>query len=88
MDSRQLKGEGCLECRFTGYSGRTGIYELLVVSDEMREMILRHASTGELRDQALRDGMTGLRQDGWRKVVQGLTTVEEVVAATQADEQQ
>ena len=85
--SRLWKGEGCVECRFTGYSGRTAIYELLVMSDDLRDMILRRASTGELRDQALREGMTGLRQDGWRKVVVGDTTIEEVIAATQADEE-
>ncbi len=84
--ARLWRGRGCVECRYTGYSGRTGIYELLVMNDEIRDMVLRHASTGEIRQRAILQGMSGLRQDGWRKVVDGTTTIEEVIAVTQAEE--
>ncbi|HID07450.1 MAG TPA: type II/IV secretion system protein, partial [Armatimonadetes bacterium] len=77
------RGEGCDECRGTGYFGRTGIFELLVMDDVIREMVLRKASAGEIREVAIEHGMHTLRQDGLRKVLLGITTVEEVERATQ-----
>jgi type II secretory ATPase GspE/PulE/Tfp pilus assembly ATPase PilB-like protein len=69
---------GCPACRGTGYRGRTGIFELLVVDDEMREAVTRRVGAGPLRRLALERGMRPLRADGWRQVVAGVTTVEEV----------
>jgi type II secretory ATPase GspE/PulE/Tfp pilus assembly ATPase PilB-like protein len=66
--------------------GRTGIFELLTVDDRIRGLVLNRAAAGSIRDAACDRGMTTLRQDGWAKVLAGLTTVEEVVRATQQDE--
>jgi len=76
------RGGGCSECRGTGYRGRVGIFELLVVTRDLREAIARGARSSELRELALRDGMMSLRSDGLAKVVAGLTTIEEVLRVT------
>lgn len=76
------RGRGCANCNNTGFKGRTGIFELMPITDEIRELIHRGASTEELRDAAIRAGMKTLRQDGLEKVYQGITTVEEVVRET------
>ncbi|HYL55360.1 MAG TPA: ATPase, T2SS/T4P/T4SS family [Gemmatimonadales bacterium] len=73
------RGKGCSACRHTGYRGRTGLFELLVFSDEITEAILRSPSAGALREMARSQGMTTLHEDGWRKVQAGITTVEEVL---------
>jgi type IV pilus assembly protein PilB len=75
-------GTGCAHCYGTGYSGRTGIFELLVTSDMMRELIVKNKSTQELRRQAVSEGLTMLREVGIRAILDGVTTVEEVLAAT------
>jgi general secretion pathway protein E len=80
------EGRGCEECNYTGYHGRRGIFELLVMNDELRQMILDNRSTSELRDEAVRAGMTTLRRDGWEKALMGETTVEEVMRVTQEEE--
>ena len=77
---------GCKECRGRGYKGRIGIFEVLFMSDEIRSMALKQASTTEIRRLAVQMGMKGLREDGWRKVSAGLTTVDEVIRLTQEDE--
>ena len=77
---------GCKECRGRGYRGRIGIFEVLFMSDEIRAMALKQASTSEIRRLAVQLGMKGLREDGWRKVAAGWTTVEEVLRLTQEDE--
>ncbi len=79
------KGEGCKECSFTGYRGRKGIFELLVVNDEIRHLILKKTSTNIIRQKAIEIGMIPLREDGWRKVIQGITSVEEVLRVTQEE---
>ncbi|MFA0739657.1 MAG: hypothetical protein LKKZDAJK_002779 [Candidatus Fervidibacter sp.] len=79
-------GRGCNECRFTGYSGRTGIFELLVMDDELRDLVLRKASSHEIRAAAMEKGMRTLYQDGMLKVALGITTVEEVERVTHAAE--
>ena len=85
--SRTLyKGRGCEHCKRRGYLGRTGIFELLVMDDRIRGLVLNRAPAGEIRDSASERRMTTLRQDGWSKVRAGVTTVEEVVRATQQDE--
>jgi type IV pilus assembly protein PilB len=73
------KGVGCRRCRNTGFSGRIGVHELLVISDELRDVIVNNPSVAAIRQVALRDGMITLRQDGFRKVREGITTIEEIL---------
>jgi general secretion pathway protein E len=80
-----FRGKGCGECRGTGYRGRTGIYELFSVNEDVRSLILRKAPTGEIRRYASEHGMVTLRGDGWAKARAGVTTVEEVLRVTQED---
>jgi general secretion pathway protein E len=80
-----FRGAGCEACRGTGYRGRTGIYELLVVTEELRSLILRKAPTGEIRRLAHAQGMINLREDGWVKARKGITTVDEILRVTQED---
>jgi type IV pilus assembly protein PilB len=77
-----MKGKGCDKCNNTGYKGRVGLYEVMEVAEELRELILVGASGLELRRKAIDEGMITLRQSGLRKVMAGLTTVEEVVRET------
>jgi general secretion pathway protein E len=77
-----VRGQGCEVCAGTGYRGRTGIYELLPISDAIREAIARGASVGEVRAVAVNQGMRPLRTDGIAKVAQGVTTLEEVLRVT------
>ena len=76
------RGTGCRDCRHTGYRGRFGIFELLVIDDDLREMIVRRKSATELQDHALGKSLKLMREDGWSKVLQGLTTVEEISRVT------
>ncbi|MCC7293236.1 MAG: Flp pilus assembly complex ATPase component TadA [Phycisphaerales bacterium] len=75
-------GKGCDFCNNTGYRGRMGIYEIMVTDDVMRELIMRHASTGVLRQEAIKRGMRTLRESGLNAIYDGLTTIEEVVRET------
>jgi general secretion pathway protein E len=77
---------GCPQCKFNGYRGRTGIYELLLVDEEMRRLIHDGAAEAAIREHALKRGMTILRDDGLRWVGTGQTTVEEVLRVTRAAE--
>ncbi len=77
-----FKGRGCDRCSNTGYKGRVGLYEVLEVDDEMREMILSGASSFELRQKAMQIGMMTLRGSGLQKIRDGMTTIEEVVRET------
>ncbi len=79
---RLARGRGCEECLNTGYRGRTGVYELMVLDDELREMILKHAAAGDMEKAAVRKGMVTLRKDGVRKALDGVTTIEEVLRVT------
>ncbi len=79
-------GRGCRNCQGTGYRGRTGVFELMPVTDEIRALIIEHAPTGEMRKVAMQQGMNSLRGDGWRLVREGRTTIDEVVRSTK-DEQ-
>jgi len=81
-DIKLERGSGCPGCRDTGYRGRTGVFELLTVTDDLKHAITRLAPLAELRDLAQGSGMTTLRQDGWAKVQAGITTVEEVLRVT------
>jgi type IV pilus assembly protein PilB len=73
-----MKGKGCELCRNTGYKGRTGLYEVMEIDDEIRELILVGASAMELKKKAIEHGMLTLRRSGITKVLQGMTTMEEV----------
>src|SRR5258705_9669074 len=77
-----MKGAGCDKCNTTGYKGRVGLYEVMAIEDELRELILVGASGMELRRKAVEEGMITLRQSGLRKVKDGLTSIEEVVRET------
>jgi type II secretion system protein E len=79
------KGTGCRACRQTGFRGRTGIHELMVSTDAIREMVVTRVNAGVIRHEAMKSGMKTLRQDGWRKVLMGTTTVEEVARVTAGD---
>src|SRR5438093_2276155 len=79
------RGLGCDECRKTGYRGRTAIYELFAITEDVRSLILRRASSREIRRLAIEGGMVTLRQDGWARAVDGVTTIEEVLRVTQED---
>jgi len=76
------RGRGCRQCQGTGYRGRTGIFELMPVTEGIRALILERASAGEMRKLAAKQGMKSLRDDGWRHVLQERTTVEEVLRVT------
>lgn len=85
MDQSQVfEGKGCDKCRGTGYSGRLGIYELLVVDDHLRDVIARGPNVTEFRRLCCERGMVTLRQDGFRKVVEGRTTPKEILRVTDA----
>jgi len=76
------RARGCPECAGTGYSGRVGIVEMLTMTDAVRSLVMRHATAGELRAQALADGMLTMYDDGVRKALKGVTTIEEVLRVT------
>jgi general secretion pathway protein E/type IV pilus assembly protein PilB len=82
---RLWKGAGCRACRQSGFRGRTGIYELMVTGDSIREMCVNRVNAGVIRTQALKEGMITLRADGWRKVLLGQTTIDEVARVTAGD---
>jgi type IV pilus assembly protein PilB len=73
------RGQGCDRCRQTGYRGRSGIFELVTVTDGLRELILRKAPTHEIRQQALEGGMVTLQHDAMQKILEGITTIEEAL---------
>ena len=76
------KGKGCEKCNHTGYKGRVGLYEVMEITEDLRELILVGASSLELRRKAVEEGMITLRGSGLLKVKQGMTTLEEVVRET------
>src|SRR5216117_1420078 len=86
LGTRFRRGAGCDQCRQTGYQGRAAIYEICLITEPLRKLIMRKRDGGELKQCAITEGMETLRQDGWRRVAQGKTTIEEVVRVTQTDE--
>jgi general secretion pathway protein E len=78
-------GPGCAECKRTGYRGRTGIHELLIIDDDVRNLIMKAADSATIRRAAASRGMTSLREDGAEKLLAGMTTVEEILRVTQED---
>ncbi len=79
-------GSGCKRCNNSGYRGRLGIYELFIVTDRFKDLIIEKAGSNILKREARRSGMRTLREDGWQKVKAGLTTIEEVMRVTQEEE--
>jgi general secretion pathway protein E/type IV pilus assembly protein PilB len=86
LGTRFKRGAGCDTCRQTGYQGRVAIYEICVVTEPLKKLIMQKRDGGELKQCAIAEGMETLRTDGWRRVAQGRTTIEEVVRVTQTDE--
>lgn len=76
---------GCDRCRGTGFSGRLAIYEVVLLTPAMQELVAHGAPAPKMRDQALRDGFVPMRNYGWHKVMKGLTTIEEVISVTSSD---
>lgn len=84
-DLRLYKPRGCEKCRGNGYRGRIGIYELLVANEEIRQLATQKVSSQVIKQAALNAGMQSLRADGWQKVLDGITTVDEVLRVSKAD---
>lgn len=82
-DGYLWRGAGCKECLWTGYKGRTGIYEILIMSDAIKSTILKTSDSNNIKRVALEEGLHSLREDGARKVEDGITTIEEVLRVTQ-----
>jgi general secretion pathway protein E len=80
-----FRGKGCAACSFTGYHGRSGIYEFLVISEEIQRLILEKTDANMIRQKALALGMKTLWEDGWRKVEQGVTTLEDLLRVTKEE---
>ena len=80
-----FKGKGCATCNGTGYKGRIALYEVMPLTDNLKELVLNGASSAELKRAAIKDGMKSLRVSGITKMKEGVTTIEEVVRATMAD---
>ena len=80
-------GKACKHCDFTGFYGRLAIYEILLMTDNIKRMIMKRATAGDIKHEAISQGMCTLWQDGWQKVIAGLTTPGEIFDATRADEQ-
>jgi len=79
------EGEGCPACKFTGFKGRTAIYEIIVMSDQIRDLVLRRASVAEIKEVAVKNGMRTLFDDGMKKVQMGITTIKEVLRVTEIE---
>ncbi|MFC1658528.1 ATPase, T2SS/T4P/T4SS family [Candidatus Omnitrophota bacterium] len=83
---RFFRGKGCEHCGFTGFYGRTAIYETLLVDDKIKELVLKRASASEIKKEAIRRGMRTLLLDGWQKIIDGVTTPEEVMKVTSSED--
>jgi type II secretory ATPase GspE/PulE/Tfp pilus assembly ATPase PilB-like protein len=77
--------KGCDRCRGTGFSGRLAIYEVILLTPAMQELVAHSAPAPKMREQAFRDGYVPMRTYGWFKVMQGMTTIEEVISVTSSD---
>jgi type IV pilus assembly protein PilB len=82
---RLMKGAGCRTCNGTGYKGRVALYEVMRFTDGLKEMVLQGSSTAELKMAAIKQGMVSLRMSGILKVLDGVTTTEEILRVTMAD---
>jgi type II secretory ATPase GspE/PulE/Tfp pilus assembly ATPase PilB-like protein len=82
-DVKFYKGAGCIDCGNTGYQGRVGIFEVLPITEKISRLVLERAPASAINRQAIEDSMVTLKQDGYLKVLEGLTTVEEVLRVAQ-----
>jgi len=80
--SRFFRGEGCVSCNGTGFSGRTALFEMLAISKDIRRLILRNASGDDIKSTGVAEGMKTLRQAGIESALRGETTIEQVLAVT------
>ncbi len=80
-----MHGKGCNQCNYTGFWGRIAIYELLIITENVKQLIMKRLPAGDVKREAVAHGMRSLRQDGWQKVIDGLTTPGEVIEATPPD---
>jgi type II secretory ATPase GspE/PulE/Tfp pilus assembly ATPase PilB-like protein len=79
------EGRGCEQCGNTGFVGRVGIYELMDITDDIRKLMVAKADSNQIRKKAIENGMRPLRDDGWLKVRQGVTSISEVLRVTQEE---
>ncbi len=86
-DSILYEPGSCETCRHTGFNGRTGIYEIIVMTDHLRRLVIQRESSTVIKTEALRAGMRTLRDDGWNKAMAGITTVEEILRVSDEDEE-
>ncbi|MBA4389084.1 MAG: hypothetical protein C0404_13970 [Verrucomicrobia bacterium] len=84
-NAKYYKGRGCPDCNFTGYRGRIAICEIMLLDDALRAMIVHQRPSNEIKKKALENGMETLRRDGWNRVLDGLTTIDEIVRVAKAD---
>jgi type II secretory ATPase GspE/PulE/Tfp pilus assembly ATPase PilB-like protein len=82
IDFTIYKGEGCTNCRGTGYKGRIGIFENMIITAKIRELILAGAISAEIEKQAVEEGMVPLHEAAMRKLTEGLVSIEEVIKET------
>ena len=83
-----MRGKGCNQCNFTGFWGRIAIYELLLMTEKVKQLIMKRVPAGDVKREAVAHGMRTLRQDGWQKVMDGLTAPGEVIDSTPLDEEE
>jgi len=86
QDAKFFKGRGCPDCNFTGFKGRIAIFEIMILNDTIRGMVVRQRPSNELKQQAIQGGMVTLRRDGWSRVLDGMTTIEEVMRVARKTE--
>jgi general secretion pathway protein E len=84
-DNKAYRGVGCDKCLHSGYKGRSGIYELMMLNDKIRQAVLKNTDSNTIKKMAVADGMRTLRDDGAAKIIAGMTTIEEVLRVTQED---
>ena len=80
-----FQGKGCADCRNTGYKGRLAIFEMIPMARELRKLVFDSANEDDIRESALKNGMITLREAGLSRVLEGITTVEEIVRSTVED---
>jgi len=85
-DAKFYKGRGCPDCSFTGFRSRIAIFEIMIMNDAIRGMVVRSRPSNELKQQAIQNGMITLRRDGWSRVLDGMTTIEEVMRVARKGE--
>jgi general secretion pathway protein E/type IV pilus assembly protein PilB len=85
MPRKLWRGAGCRKCHQTGFRGRLGIFELMISNDHIKDLVMQRTNANVIRTEALKAGMITLRQDGWRKVLEGKTTIDEVARVTATD---